>query len=61
MCCEQVQRNDSFGDVDAYMHGRMRICAGQEGTCSLSAAEIRQEPLELNLNPQSQGSSGGLQ
>ena len=31
---------------------------GQEGMCSLSAAEIHQEPLELDLNPQSQGSSG---
>lgn len=26
--------------------------------CSPSAAEIHQEPLELDLNPQSQGSSG---
>lgn len=29
-----------------------------EGMCSLSASEIHQEPLELDLNPQSQGSSG---
>lgn len=37
---------------------RVQFWPGQEGMFSPSAAEIHQEPLELDLNPQSLGSSG---
>lgn len=37
---------------------RACLARGREGICSPSAAEKHQEPLELDLNPQSLGSSG---
>lgn len=51
-----------LGCMPAYMAAcsnvHAQFCPGQEGMFSLSAAEIHQEPLELDENPQSQGSSG---
>lgn len=50
----------------AYMHGLTHVCARAVSMSGLarrvrpplSTAEKHQEPLELDLNPQSQGSSG---